>query len=163
MTDNEEVWRAISKASFAVIIYVTPSGEPRSTGVVYATAGQHLYVAVAPDSWKGKHIATNGHVSVTVPVRRGGLMSLLLPIPPATISFRGTATVHPGGVVAAVTGGPRVTCAYSAGAAGSCPHHRNRAGGRLLDLWGRRLAHRHATSGHRSCSRASGLRESSFR
>jgi hypothetical protein len=31
---------------------------------------------------------------VTVPVRRGGLLSLVVPIPPATISFAGTATVH---------------------------------------------------------------------
>ena len=97
VTNNEEIWRAISNASFAVISYVTPGGEPRSTGVVYATAGRHLYMAVAPDSWKGKHIATNGHVSVTVLVRRGGLMSLLFPIPPATISFHGTATVRPAG------------------------------------------------------------------
>lgn len=97
MTDNEEIWRAISKASFAVISYVTPSGEPRSTGVVFATAGRHLYLAVAPDSWKGKHIAANGNVSITVLVRRGGPMSLLFPIPPATISFHGMATVHPAG------------------------------------------------------------------
>jgi hypothetical protein len=34
-------------------------------------------------------------VSVTVPVRRGGLLSLLFPIPPATISFHGRAVVHP--------------------------------------------------------------------
>ena len=97
MTNNEEIWRAISNASFAVISYVTPSGEPRSTGVVYATARRHLYMAVAPDSWKGKYIAANGHVAVTVLVRRGGLMSLLFPIPPATISFHGAATVHPAG------------------------------------------------------------------
>jgi hypothetical protein len=97
MTNSEQIWRAISKASFAVISYVTPSGEPRSAGVVYATAGRHLYLAVAPDSWKGKHIAANGHVSVTVLVPRGGLMSLLFPIPPATISFGGKATVHPDG------------------------------------------------------------------
>lgn len=97
MTNNEEVWRAIASASFAVISYVTPSGEPRSTGVVYATAGRHLYLAVAPDSWKEKHIATNGHVSLTVMIRRGGLMSLLFQIPPATISFHGTAFVHPAG------------------------------------------------------------------
>ena len=97
MTNHEQIWRAISNASFAVISYVTPSGEPRSTGVVYATAGRHLFMAVAPDSWKGKHIAANGRVSVTVLVRRGGLMSLLFPIPPATISFPGTATVHPTG------------------------------------------------------------------
>jgi hypothetical protein len=97
MTDNQAIWRAISKASFAVISHVTPTGEPRSNGVVYATAGRHLYLAVAPNSWKGKHIAANGHVSVTVLVRRGGVMSLLFPIPPATISFHGLATVHPAG------------------------------------------------------------------
>jgi hypothetical protein len=32
---------------------------------------------------------------VTVPVRRGGLLSLFFPIPPATISFHATVTVHP--------------------------------------------------------------------
>ena len=32
-----------------------------------------------------------------MPVRRGGILSLLLPIPPATITFRATATVHPAG------------------------------------------------------------------
>jgi hypothetical protein len=36
-------------------------------------------------------------VAVTVPVRRGGILTLLFPIPPATISFHGTATVHPAG------------------------------------------------------------------
>ena len=30
-----------------------------------------------------------------MPVRRGGLLSLLLPIPPATISFHASAVVHP--------------------------------------------------------------------
>ena len=90
-------WRAIEKASFAVISYVTPSGEPRSSGVVYATAARRIYVAVAPDSWKARHIASSGHVSVTVPVRRGGLLALLLPIPPATISFAAEAVVHPPG------------------------------------------------------------------
>lgn len=34
---------------------------------------------------------------MTVPVRRGGVLSLVLPIPPATISFPGTATVHEAG------------------------------------------------------------------
>ena len=34
-------------------------------------------------------------VSLTVPVRRGGLLSLFLPIPPATISFRARASVPP--------------------------------------------------------------------
>jgi Pyridoxamine 5'-phosphate oxidase len=93
----ELVWQAVSKASFAIIAYVTPSGAARSSGVVYATSERRLYVAVAPESWKAKHIATSGRVSVTVPVRRGGLLSLILPIPPATISFNGAAIVHPAG------------------------------------------------------------------
>jgi hypothetical protein len=92
---SEQVWRALAKASFAVLGYATPSGEPRSSGVVYQTSGSRLYVAVASDSWKAKHVAASGRVSVTVPVRRGGVMSLVAPIPPATISFHATALVHP--------------------------------------------------------------------
>jgi hypothetical protein len=92
---TEQVWRQLVKASFAVLGHVTPAGEPRSSGVVYKTVGQRLYIAIAPDSWKARHIAVSGRVAVTVPVRRGGLLSLVLPIPPATISFHGTAIVHP--------------------------------------------------------------------
>jgi hypothetical protein len=54
-------------------------------------------VAVAPGSWKARHINAGGPVSVTVPVRRGGILSLVLPIPPATISFHATAITHPAG------------------------------------------------------------------
>lgn len=99
---GEQVWRAIARASFAVVSYVTPAGEPRSSGVVYGTAGRRLYVVVAPGSWKARHIAASGRVAVTVPVRRGGLLPLLLPIPPATVSFHGTAIVHPPGEAAQV-------------------------------------------------------------
>src|SRR5215468_12373103 len=97
---SAEVWRALAKASFAVVSYVTPGGEPRSSGVVCASAGKRLYAVVAADSWKARHIAASGRVAVTVPVRRGGLLSLLFPIPPATVSFHGTAVVHPVGPVA---------------------------------------------------------------
>jgi hypothetical protein len=62
---------------------------------VYGVHDGHLYVAVAPDSWKARHIATSRRVAVTVPVRRGGMLSLVFPIPPATISFHGSATVLP--------------------------------------------------------------------
>jgi len=95
----EQVWHELDKASFAVLGYVTPDGEPRSSGVVFKTAGKRLYVAVAPASWKARHIGVRGHVSVTVPVRRGGILSLMLPIPPATISFHATAIVHPAGSI----------------------------------------------------------------
>jgi Pyridoxamine 5'-phosphate oxidase len=94
---SEEVWQSLAKSSFAILSYVTPSGEPRSSGVVYKTIGRRLYVAVAPDSWKAKHVAASGRVAMTVPVRRGGILSLVLPIPPATVSFYGRAIVHPAG------------------------------------------------------------------
>jgi Pyridoxamine 5'-phosphate oxidase len=94
---TEQVWQALTRGSFAVLGYVTPTGEPRSSGVVYKTAGRQLYVAVAPDSWKARHVAATGRVAVTVPVRRGGILSLVVPIPPATISFHAAAIVHPAG------------------------------------------------------------------
>jgi hypothetical protein len=77
--------------------HVTPAGEPRSSGVLYKAAGHRLVVAVAPDGWKAQHVAADGRVAVTVLVRRGGILSLVAPIPPATISFHGTAVVHPAG------------------------------------------------------------------
>jgi len=98
---SEQVWRSIAKASFAVLSYVTPGGEPRSSGVVYKAVGRKLYVAVSPESWKARHVPFSGQVSVTVPVRRGGLLALVLPIPPATISFHATAIVDPAGSAAA--------------------------------------------------------------
>jgi hypothetical protein len=91
---TKQVWHQLAKGSFAVLSYVTPAGEPRSSGVLYTTVGRRLYVAVAPDSWKARHVAASGRVAVTVPVRRGGLLSLVTPIPPATISFHANAIVH---------------------------------------------------------------------
>lgn len=92
---SDQIWRELTKNSFAVISYVTPVGQPRSSGVVYAVAGRRMYVVSAADSWKAKDISLSGTVAVTVPVRRGGIMALLFPIPPATISFHGSAIVHP--------------------------------------------------------------------
>lgn len=91
---SDRVWRKLAKASFAVVSYVTPAGEPRSSGVVYAIVDRRMYVAVAADSWKAKHITATGRVAVTVPVRRGGIMALVFPIPPATISFHAPAIVY---------------------------------------------------------------------
>lgn len=91
---NEQVWHALAKASFAVLSYVTPSGQPRSSGVVYKMLNRRLFVAVEPSGWKAKHVAACGRVAVTVTVRRGGLLSLVAPIPPATVSFHATAIVH---------------------------------------------------------------------
>ncbi len=93
----DAVWHALAKASFAVECHVNSAGEPRSSGVVYGIVDRRLYIAVATDGWKARQIATGQAVAVTVPVRRGGILSLLMPIPPATITFRATATVHPAG------------------------------------------------------------------
>lgn len=97
---SDEVWRQLGRASFAIVSYVTPAGEPRSSGVVYCVADRRLYAVTAPESWKARHLGAGGKVAVTVPVRRGGIMSLLVPIPPATITFHGTATLYPPGSVA---------------------------------------------------------------
>jgi hypothetical protein len=94
---SEQVWRALAKASFAVVSHVTPAGAPRASGVLYTVVGRRLYVVTGPDSWKARHIAIGGRVAVTVPLRRGGVLALLLPIPPATVSFHATAIVHPAG------------------------------------------------------------------
>ena len=91
---REQVWLALDKASFAVLGHVNGAGEPRSSGVVYGVADRRLYVVVAADGWKAHDLHTGDQVAVTVPVRRGGLLSLLFPIPPATISFHASVTVH---------------------------------------------------------------------
>lgn len=92
---TDKVWAAIDAASNAVLGHVTPDGAPRTSGVVYRSIDRRIYVAIAPDSWKARHIRADGRVSMTILVRRGGLLALLFPIPPATITFHGTATVHP--------------------------------------------------------------------
>jgi hypothetical protein len=96
---TEAVWRALAKASFAVLSHVNARGEPRSSGVVYGVADRRLFVAVAADGCKARGIANGDEVAITVPVRRGGLLALCLPIPPATITFHAMATVHPAGSV----------------------------------------------------------------
>ena len=93
------VWNELGKASFAVISYVTAAGKPRSSGVMCAAARRRLYLVTAPDSWKARQIADGDQIAVTVPIRRAGLLSLIIPIPPATVSFHATARVHPAGPV----------------------------------------------------------------
>jgi len=95
----ERVWNELEKATFAVVSHVTPAGKPRASGVMCTAVDRRLYVVTAPDSWKARQIADGDEVAVTVPIRRGGLLSPVAPIPPATISFHATAMVHPAGSV----------------------------------------------------------------
>jgi len=99
-----QVWQSVARQSFAVLSHVTPNGSPRSSGVVYAVAGDRMYVAVAGNSWKARHIGADGLVAVTVPVPRGALLALLVTIPPATISFPAIATAHPADLLDRVPG-----------------------------------------------------------
>jgi nitroimidazol reductase NimA-like FMN-containing flavoprotein (pyridoxamine 5'-phosphate oxidase superfamily) len=93
---SQAVWDTLARASFAVVSHVTPAGQPRSSGVVYAATGHRLYAAVAADSWKARHIAANGRVALTVPVRRGGLLSLLVPSrPPPSASTASRSSTRP--------------------------------------------------------------------
>jgi len=94
---TERVWRELTTASFAIVSHVTPTGNPRSSGIMYLVVDRHLLVIIAPDSWKARQITNGDQLAVTVPVRRGGLLSLVAPIPPATISFHARAVLHPPG------------------------------------------------------------------
>ncbi len=95
------VWRAIGKATFAVLGYVTPAGMPRTSGVMYVVQDRRLYVSTDTDSWKARHIHTADQVSVTVTVHRGGLLALVMPIPPATVTFHARASMYPAATVQA--------------------------------------------------------------
>ncbi|KUL23473.1 pyridoxamine 5'-phosphate oxidase family protein [Actinoplanes awajinensis] len=95
----QQIWTMLTRRTFAVLSHVTPGGAPRSSGVVYAVSGHRMFAVVAVDSWKARHIAADPHVAVTVPIRRGGVLALIAPIPPATVSFPAMATVHSGEIL----------------------------------------------------------------
>ena len=136
---TEQIWHQLAKGSFAVLSHVTPAGEPRSSGVLYKSIGRRLYIATAPDSWKARHVAASGRVAVTVPVRRGGLLSLVTPIPPATISFHATAIVHPADSPQVRSVLKELASLLPDRAAGLGLHHRGHPRGLLCDLRRRRL------------------------
>lgn len=96
---TEMVWREIEHRSFAVLSYVTPAGHPRASGVLYGVADDAVYVVTGATSWKSRHITDGGEVAITVPVRRGGLLALMAPIPPATISLHASVVRHPSGAL----------------------------------------------------------------
>ena len=96
---SDQVWQALDEASYAVVAFVGADGQPRSSGVVYAVVDRRIYVVTAADSMKARQLQDGQTLAVTVPVRRGGVLSLLFPIPPASVSFRARVTVHAPGSV----------------------------------------------------------------
>ena len=90
---TEQVWREIARQMFAVISFVTPAREARSAGIVYVVRGRKIYFGTETGAWKTRHIRKNPHVSMTVPVPKRVIFVPWLKIPPATVTFPGTATV----------------------------------------------------------------------
>ena len=90
---SEQVWRTLARQPFLVVAMVNRRGQGRSVGVSPAVDGDHLWFAAAATDWKVDHLRHQPEVSVTVPVRRGGLLALVAPVPPATVTFRATAQV----------------------------------------------------------------------
>lgn len=89
-----EVWHQVEKQSFAVLGFVTPHGEPRTAGILYAVRDRQVYIVTGRDSWKIRHIGLNPHVSLTVTIPKRIPFLPWLQIPAATISFQGDASVH---------------------------------------------------------------------
>ena len=87
------IWRYLCDHHFAVLSWVTPTGEARSAGIVYVVRNHSLLIGTEETSWKAKHIIANPHVSVTVTVHRRILFLPWIQIPDATITLHGRAHV----------------------------------------------------------------------
>lgn len=92
---SNQVWQIIEKEIFAVIGMVTQAQEARTVGVIYVVRDRKLYVATGQETWKARHIAANPHVSLTITIAKRILIMPWMKIPPATITFAGTARIVP--------------------------------------------------------------------
>src|SRR5690606_17353726 len=78
----DDVERRITRRSFCLLATSSPAGRPHVAGVLYAEADGALFVSIERESRKGRNIAANPHVGMTVPIRR-------LPVgPPSTAMFQ---------------------------------------------------------------------------
>lgn len=89
---SAQVWKEIENQIFAVIGMVTAHHESRTAGVVYIVRHRQLLIASTKSAWKTRHLATNPHVSVTIPIAKQ-IPFIPIKIPPATITFSGVARV----------------------------------------------------------------------
>ncbi len=90
---SAKVWNELKKENFAVLGMVNSKGEARTVGVVYVVHGQRIYISTAKDAWKTRHVQTNPHVSITIPIAKRILFMPWIKIPAATITFSGKAKV----------------------------------------------------------------------
>lgn len=91
---SEQVWQEIRRNLFAVLGMVTPAGEARTVGIVYAVQEETIYIVTGKETWKARHIAGNPEVSLTIPIAKQIPLLPWIKIPAATITFAGTATLQ---------------------------------------------------------------------
>lgn len=91
---TDSIWKELEREMFAVLGFVTPSGEARTAGIVYIVRNRELYIGTGTDSWKARHIAQNPKVSLTVTIPKRVPFLPWIKIPAATITFQGDAEVQ---------------------------------------------------------------------
>ena len=144
---QEIVWNEITRRSFAVLSYVTPTHEARSAGIVYIVDDRKLYIQVAIDSWKAKHIRLNPHVALNVTIPKRVPFMPWIEIPQATIAIRGVSRV-----IDAVDADARILEILQRSASHEVPSPKDLSilevtpTGHILTYGGRCLAPRHARS-----------------
>lgn len=89
----EQVWAELEKEMFAVLGMVTAANEARTVGIVFIVRDRKLYISSGADAWKVRHIRANPAVSMTVTIPKRITLMPWVKIPPATITFQGTARV----------------------------------------------------------------------
>jgi hypothetical protein len=90
---TDQVWNAMQRQRFAVVGMVTAKGEARTAGIVYVVRDRKLYFETHRSAWKTKHLAGNPHVSMTVTIAKRIPFMPWVKIPPATVTFSGTAGI----------------------------------------------------------------------
>jgi len=90
---SDQVWKELKKELFAVLGMVTAKGEARTVGIVYIVHDHKIYISTGKDTWKTRHVLSNPHVSITVPIAKRIPLMPWIKIPAATITFSGKAKV----------------------------------------------------------------------
>lgn len=90
---TDSVWETLEKHLFAVLAFVTPTGEARSAGIVYVVADRAFYISSGTDAWKVRHIRKNSNVSLTVTIPKRLPFLPFIKIPAAVATCQGIAEI----------------------------------------------------------------------
>lgn len=88
-----QVWEVVEKELFAVLGMVTAGNESRTAGIVYIVVDGKFYISTGRESWKARHITSNPHVSLTIPIAKRVPLMPWIKVPAATVTCSGTARV----------------------------------------------------------------------